>query len=155
MKAFIQYGAILILLCSKTGSAHTNAELQMDEEGYIHGAPDYVQPIRFDLVNRRFQVKNLELIIPGCLNRYFVGSIQKISGTWFHHQTTVPPHVVFAWSVAGSDVIYHVPFSLISAKPMYVVETKSLDQTMDEGRKIEIDQSCQKAIDQSINETNL
>ncbi|MEM7209771.1 MAG: hypothetical protein AAF434_18270 [Pseudomonadota bacterium] len=155
MKKIVGIGLVLILLFAKMCLAHDNAELEMDEKGFILEIPEYVQPVKFDVVTRTFQAKNLEMTIPECMDQYFVGEIQKIRGTWFHHQTDVPPHVVFTWSDENSGVVYNIPFSLLSAKPMYVVETTSVDQKMDDGKKIEIDKSCQDEINRSVREIDV
>lgn len=152
MKALLTTATILALLLTKVCSAHSNKELQMDEAGYIQGVPEYVQPVKFDVADRKFQVKNLEILVPECMDQYLAGVLQGIRGTWFHHQTNEPPHVIFTWSGADNNVFYNVPFSLISAKPMYVVETTSPGQPLDEGRRIEIGSACQKSIDHSLNE---
>ena len=150
MKGIRNSAVLFVLLFPHPGFAHKNAELTIDSTGNILGLPEYVQPAIFSATDRTFSVKEKLFSAPKCVDQYLSGKILRITGTWFHHQTEEPPHIVITIAGQNKDSIYSVPFSLLTAKPLYVVETLSVTDKLDDGKKIVFDQKCQDEIDGSI-----
>lgn len=155
MKAIQTYLGAFILVLSPISEAHDNAELILASDGQIQGLPEHVQPTRLNMSERYFSVKGKVFSFPKCIDPYLSDTVINITGTWFHYPTDEPPHLTINFTATDKGALYSIPFSLLSAKPMHVIERNSTQGKREPGKKIAFDKQCQSDIDASVKVSSL
>lgn len=146
----------LILFCSGL-QAHQERIIQVKGNGELDGLPEQYQPANIDLKNRVIAIAKNEFAMPLCISKYFSFNEEytlKISSSWYHKRTGLPPYINFKINPKDKDHAYSL---LLGLDDLKVIEAKVL--TYPKPGKIAFhtvafDDRCLKAIENGYAKSN-
>jgi len=143
---------LIMTLFINSKSLHQDRILKIDKKGNITGLPKEYMPAKFDKNKNLLRIKDKELELPVCINRFFnihENPQLQLSASWYHSKEIMPYYLNFEIYQNNKDYTYNILIDLETLKLIYV------DLSINEGNssyfnRLEIDERCQKSYKENL-----
>ncbi len=132
--------------------AHQDTIIQLDESGHMKGLPDEYSPAQIDFEKELISIGNTTMQMPPCIFKYFSDRQSydlKITSSWYHQRSTLPPYISFKVSPLSKDYEYKLLLSLQDLQPIkFEIITHESENSWIH-HEIRIGEQCLKALEKS------